>query len=88
MQFFIAITNLPKILIQEEVEPHRENSNQTDDILAVLHNDALKTLAMEHIVSKIDIPMWEDIKTALEANKRRINELKKIKQELLDQLAQ
>lgn len=68
------------------METHREDSDQTDDILAMLHNDALKTLAMEHIVSKIDIPMWEDLKTVLEANKRRMDELKKIKQELINQI--
>lgn len=73
--------------MQEEVASYGEDTGgETDDVLAVLHNDALNTLAMEHIVSKIDIPMWEDLGTVLEATKKRVNELKKFKQQLLAQL--
>lgn len=78
--------NLPKILVQEEVGSHSEDPTESDDILTILHNDALKTLAMEHIVSKIDIPMWEDLKAALQTIKIRVHELKKIKEGLLKEL--
>lgn len=84
--FSTAITNLPKILVQEEVGSQTEETGHKDDVLAILHNDALKTLAMGHIVSKIDIPMWLDSKAALLAAKNRVEELKKVKQELLNQL--
>lgn len=83
---FLAIANLPKILVQEEIETHRDKDNNSNDILSMLHNDALRTLSLEHIVSKVDIPMCEDLKARLDATKRRISELKKIKQQLLTAL--
>lgn len=76
----LGITNLSKILIQEEVDSYVEDDNQ--DELAALHNDAFKTLALVHIVSKVARPLCDDLEERLKATKIRIDELLKLKQQL------
>ncbi|KAL1490676.1 hypothetical protein ABEB36_013332 [Hypothenemus hampei] len=78
-----GIANLPKILIQEEVESHSISDNETSDPIARLHNDAFKTLALVHIVSKVSRPMCDDLVQRLNATKLRIKELERIKAQLL-----
>ncbi|CAG9766707.1 unnamed protein product [Ceutorhynchus assimilis] len=79
-----SITSLPKILNQEEIETHSANDNETSsDLLDILHNDAIKTLALGHIVTKVSRPMLEDLTARLEATKLRIKELERIKNNLL-----
>ncbi|XP_030750572.1 lys-63-specific deubiquitinase BRCC36-like [Sitophilus oryzae] len=80
-----GIANLPKILIQEEVESHSVKDSETKDPIARLHNEAFKTLALGHIVSKVSRPMCDDLVERLNATKLRIKELETIKQDLLSQ---
>ncbi|XP_066258221.1 lys-63-specific deubiquitinase BRCC36-like isoform X1 [Euwallacea similis] len=78
-----GIANLSKVLIQEEVECHSIKDNETNDPIARLHNEAFKTLALVHIVSKVSRPMCDDLVERLNATKLRIKELESIKAELL-----
>lgn len=81
-----GIANLPKILIQEEVESHSIKDNENNDPIARLHNDAFKTLALVHIVSKVSRPMCDDLVERLNATKLRIKEMEAIKAGLLQEL--
>lgn len=81
-----GIANLPKILIQEEMESYSVNDNENNDPIARLHNDAFKTLALVHIVSKVSRPMCDDLIERLNATKLRIKELESIKSTLLQDL--
>ncbi|CAH0555737.1 unnamed protein product [Brassicogethes aeneus] len=76
-----GITNLSRILIQEEVESYDvEDGNK--DVLASLHNDAFKTMALAHIVSKVSRPLCDDLEERLKMTNLRINELLKLKKQL------
>ncbi|XP_060527524.1 lys-63-specific deubiquitinase BRCC36-like [Cylas formicarius] len=79
-----GIANLPKILVQEEVESHSVKDNETIDPVARLHNDAFKTVALVHIVSKVSRPMCDDLVERLNVTNWRIKELEALKKELLD----
>lgn len=81
-----ALANLPRIMVQEELEEKEEESTEEEDVLSVLSRDALKTISLCNIVSKIDIPMYESLEARVEINKKRINELEKVKEQLMAQL--
>ncbi|ERL84929.1 hypothetical protein D910_02352 [Dendroctonus ponderosae] len=78
-----GIANLSKILIQEEIESHDVKDDKSSDPITRLHNDAVKTLALSHIVSKVSLPMCEGLVERLNATKQRIQELESIKADLL-----
>ncbi|RZB54417.1 JAB domain containing protein [Asbolus verrucosus] len=79
-----SIASLPRILSQEEVQSHEgEGDNCVEDELAMLHNDAFKTVALVHIVSKLGKPLCEDLEARLQTVNLRITELEKMKKKLL-----
>ncbi|XP_050304752.1 lys-63-specific deubiquitinase BRCC36-like [Anthonomus grandis grandis] len=80
------IVDLPKILIQEELEIHSNNDGETNDPLVKLHNDAVKTVAVANIVSNVSIPILEGLTARLSATQCRIKELQAIKEKLLAEL--
>nr|CAI5833931.1 unnamed protein product [Callosobruchus analis] len=71
-----GIANLPRILVQEEVDCHTVKENDIQDELANLHNDSFQTLA---------IPLCEDLEERLKAVKARTAALKKLKDMVLCQ---
>ncbi|KAG5867766.1 hypothetical protein JTB14_012383 [Gonioctena quinquepunctata] len=77
-----GIADLPRILIQEEVECHDVKDSDTQDELASLHNDSFKTLALVHIVSKVARPLCDDLEERLKAVNQRIKTLENIKKDL------
>ncbi|XP_056638641.1 lys-63-specific deubiquitinase BRCC36-like [Diorhabda carinulata] len=77
-----GIANLPKILIQEEVECHDVQDNGTQDELSALHNDAFKTLALVHIVCKISRPLCDDLEQRKRTINQRVKELENLKKNL------
>ncbi|XP_017775564.1 PREDICTED: lys-63-specific deubiquitinase BRCC36-like [Nicrophorus vespilloides] len=77
-----ALTTLPKMLVQEEVQQHQDKDQECPDLLIKLHNDALKTLKHVHIVSKITRPMCDDLEERLNVTNLRIEELRRIKKNL------
>ncbi|XP_022918442.1 lys-63-specific deubiquitinase BRCC36-like [Onthophagus taurus] len=76
------ICELPKILIQEEVEIHNTKCSKNDDILVNIHNEAFKTLSLSHLITKISQPICEDLEARLEVTNLRIKELEKMLIEL------
>ncbi|KAJ8985019.1 hypothetical protein NQ317_016930 [Molorchus minor] len=74
-----GIANLPRILVQEEVDCHDTKDNSTQDELASLHNDAFKTLALVHIVSKVARPLCDDLEERLKTVNTRIKALQSLK---------
>ncbi|XP_018318403.1 lys-63-specific deubiquitinase BRCC36 [Agrilus planipennis] len=78
-----GVADLPNILVEEEIESHSPNDKKTNDILTKLHNDALKTQALVHIISKIAIPTCETLEGRLNTTKNRIKMLKALKQKLI-----
>lgn len=80
------ITELPKILVQEEVEAQNIKTNDIKDDLATLHNDALKTIANVQIVETILLPLCEDLEALRDVNKQRLKELRRMKSEMLKNL--
>lgn len=81
---FLGIANLPRILVQEEVDSHDIKDNNTQDELASLHNDSFKTLALVHIVSKVARPLCDDLEERLKAVNARIKALESLKKKLRD----
>ncbi|KAL3268139.1 hypothetical protein HHI36_007266 [Cryptolaemus montrouzieri] len=79
-----AITKLPKILFEEEVKCHAEENSDIRDDLTTLHNEAIKTVELVHIVSKVSQPLCTDLEKRLAVTKNRIAELKMLKKSLQD----
>ncbi|XP_018578530.1 lys-63-specific deubiquitinase BRCC36 [Anoplophora glabripennis] len=77
-----GISNLPRILVQEEVDSHDVKDSNTQDELASLHNDSFKTLALVHIVSKVARPLCDDLEERLKAVNARIKALESLKKKL------
>ncbi|CAH1154097.1 unnamed protein product [Phaedon cochleariae] len=77
-----GIADLPRILIQEEVDCHDDKDNNTQDELASLHNDSFKTLAMVHIVSKVVRPLCDDLGERMTTVNQRIKSLEKMIKQL------
>lgn len=78
------MTDLPLILAQEVQTHCKETTKNSEDDFAKLHNNALETLELSHIVSKITKLMTEDfLEARMKATETRINELKLVKQQLL-----
>jgi len=77
-----ALTDLPKILMQEVLD-HSGETNDDGDDLAKLHNNALKTLQLSHIVSKVTLPMCDFLEMRLSATAARIRELESLEQQLM-----
>jgi len=77
-----ALTDLPNILMQEILDCSNETNDKGDE-LAKLHNDALKTLQLSHIVTKVTLPMCDFLETRLSATEARIRELELREQQLM-----
>lgn len=79
-----SVANLPKILSQEEVQSDQggQEDNCVQDELAMLHNDAFKTVALVHIVSKVGKPLCEDLEARLQTVNLRIKELEGLMKKL------
>lgn len=84
--FFIGIADLPRILVQEELDSHKDTDNEVEDELATLHNDAVKTLALVHIVSKVAQPLCDDLEERLKTVTTRIKTLENLKKTLKEEM--
>lgn len=84
--FCSGIANLPRILVQEELDSHNDTDNDVNDELANLHNDAVKTLALVHIVSKVARPLCDDLEERLKAVNTRIKTLEKLNKMLKEEM--
>ncbi|XP_064211341.1 lys-63-specific deubiquitinase BRCC36 [Tribolium castaneum] len=81
-----SISSLSRILTQEEVQRHEGQGDYIEDELTMLHNNALQTLALVQIVSKVTKPLCEDIEAKLQTTNSKIQELEKINKQLTDQV--
>lgn len=84
--FFTGITNLPRILVQEELDSYKLTDNDDSDDLATLHNEAFKTLALVHIVSKVGRPLCDDLEGRLKTVRMRLKTLEDIKKTLKEEM--
>lgn len=82
---FLALAHLPKILVQEALA-RDEYTEDKEDILSILNSQALRTIELGNIISKMDVPMFEAMEGRLEANKQRIQDLERIKEQLLREM--
>lgn len=78
-----SISRLPRILSQEEVQRNEGDGDSNENELSKLHNDALETLALVHIVSKVSKPLCEDFHSRFQSVKLRIKHLERIKKQLI-----
>lgn len=79
-----ALTTLPKILIQEEIETRETLAkNSVDDEVTTLHNDACNTISRLNIIQKVTIPLQDNLKERKMAIKERIEYMKRLKMQLL-----
>lgn len=78
------MANLPRILVQEELDSDKVTDDS--DALATLHNDAFKTLALVHIVSKVARPLCDDLEGRLKTVRMRIKILEEIKRTLKEEM--
>lgn len=84
MSKILGITNLPKILVQEEIDSYDITDNEEQ--LTALHNDALRTLALVHIVSKIARPLCDDFEDRLKTVNMRTKTLEDMRRKLKEQM--
>lgn len=83
------IAQLPQILVQEdnEMATNDQVSNVVDP-LADLHNNALKTIKLSHVISKLSVPMCEVLEERLSVTETRISELQHLRDTLKKELAE
>lgn len=80
------MANLPRILVQEEIDTHDVTDSDVSDKLATLHNEAIKTLALVHIVSKVARPLCDDLEERLKSVTMRIKMLEEMKKTLKEEM--
>ncbi|KAF5292615.1 hypothetical protein FQA39_LY13948 [Lamprigera yunnana] len=80
-----ALTDLPNILMKE-VSDHFAEFGEREDDLARLHNNALKTLQLTDIASKITLPMCDFLEMRLSSTTTRMKELESLKESLKTQI--
>jgi len=71
-----TMTDVAKILIQEE-EDTAESWKDHPDILASIHNDAVRTQALIHITDKITKPLIQTLESRIESNRLRAAHLRR-----------
>lgn len=76
-----TMTDLPKILVQEE-EEIAETCKDHQDILASIHNNAVRSRTLTHITDIITKPLVLAFEKRIELNKLRILHLQRQLQEL------
>lgn len=76
-----TMTDLPKILIQEE-EDMAENCQGHPDVLASIHNDAVRTRALAHITDIVTKPLLLTFEKRIAWNEMRATYLQKRLQDL------
>ncbi|XP_048505004.1 lys-63-specific deubiquitinase BRCC36-like isoform X2 [Athalia rosae] len=76
-----TMTELPKILVQEE-EDSAETCKDHPDLLATIHNNAVHTKALAHITDIITRPLLSTFEKRLALNKMRIIYLQRQLEEL------
>lgn len=76
-----TMTEIPKILVQEE-EVVAEMCKGHPDILASIHNNAVRTRALVHIVDIITKPLVQTFQKRISLNKLRAAHLRRQLQEL------
>ncbi|KAK9871825.1 hypothetical protein WA026_014281 [Henosepilachna vigintioctopunctata] len=79
-----GIVKLPKILFEEEINRHAEVGSGSRDELTLIHNNAIKTVELLHIVSQIAKPLCTDLEKRLLITKSRIKKLQRLKKKLQD----
>lgn len=73
-------------MVQEELDSQIVTDNDDSDVLATLHNDAFKTLALVHIVSKVARPLCDDLEERLKTVRMRKKVLEEIKKTLKEEM--
>ncbi|KAK2577275.1 hypothetical protein KPH14_003412 [Odynerus spinipes] len=71
-----TMTDIPKILVQEEEDATKACRNHPD-ILATIHNNAVKTRALLHITDIITRPLVVTFEKRIALNKLRVAHLRK-----------
>ena len=69
--------DLPTILSQEETHPERPDQADVNDPLTFLFNEALETLTLVHIASRVAMPLLEGLEARLQSAKARLAELER-----------
>ncbi|KAK2154852.1 hypothetical protein LSH36_256g06064 [Paralvinella palmiformis] len=83
-----SLVNMPRILCQEEEECYLRTTQVPDmDLVFRIHNGAVFTEALCHIMEVISGPLMQTLEHRLQQNKAHIAELRQEKEELEKQLA-
>ncbi|XP_064615336.1 lys-63-specific deubiquitinase BRCC36-like [Liolophura sinensis] len=82
-----SLVELPNILRLEESEAYEQiRQNKDLDLMTCIHNAAVYTKSLSHIMDVMTGPLIQSLENRLERNKVRINELERRKEEMLEEL--
>lgn len=81
-----ALVDLPKILLQEEDDAYERVSVESQDLLTRIHNASVYTKSLCHVMEVVSGPLVHNLECRLQANKQRIQQLNKEKEELIKKL--
>ncbi|XP_033637649.1 lys-63-specific deubiquitinase BRCC36-like [Asterias rubens] len=83
-----ALAELPKILSQEEQEAYNKAVLNTggEDLLTTVHNGAVYTKSLCHLMDVLSGPLMQCMETRLERNKHKLISLQQQKRDLQNQL--
>ncbi|KAK0066502.1 lys-63-specific deubiquitinase BRCC36 [Biomphalaria pfeifferi] len=81
-----ALITIPYILHQEEGEAYDRVTNEDQDLLTRIHNAAVYTKSVSHVLEAITVPLTHNLETRLRNNKMDIQRLQREKEALTQRL--
>ncbi|CAL1530581.1 unnamed protein product [Lymnaea stagnalis] len=81
-----SLVDLPKILLQEEDDAYERVTVESQDLLTRIHNTSVYTKSVCHVMEVVSGPLLHNLECRLQANKQRIQQLSKEKEELTKKL--
>lgn len=82
--FPLGIAHLSNVLFQEEKDTYEAQQKQEkNNELASLYNISIQMLALIHIITRVAIPVFEAFEDRMATVKSRIEQLEKLKAQLL-----
>ncbi|XP_033728679.1 lys-63-specific deubiquitinase BRCC36-like [Pecten maximus] len=81
-----SLVELPKILSQEEAEAYSKVTSNDLDLITTIHNSAVYTKSLCHIMEVMNAPLIQSLENRLEQNKARISQLQRENTALKQQL--
>lgn len=77
-----ALTHLPEILLEEEMESYAASQEHCTDLLSAVHNTGVYMQSLSHILQVMAAPLIQVLEEEIQRNKDKLDKLKRMHQQL------